>query len=245
MLERLKKEVYEANIRLQTSGLVMLTWGNVSGVDRERGVFVIKPSGVPYTELTPGKMVVVNLDGSPAVDGTKSEGDKPLKPSADTMTHAELYNAFPDIGGITHTHSTYATAFAQAGVDLPAFGTTHADYFNGAVPCTRNMKKGEIQGEYERETGKVIVETFAKRGIKASEMPAVLVCEHAPFTWGKNAAASVENAEVLEECAKIALFTVQLKSARYKSVMAYTEMDKKLLDKHFLRKHGAGAYYGQ
>jgi L-ribulose-5-phosphate 4-epimerase len=240
LLDKLKSEVYEANMRLWKSGLVLFTWGNVSGIDRERGVFVIKPSGVAYDDLTPDKMVAVNLDGSINTE----EGEGLLKPSSDTMTHAVLYNAIQSIGGVTHTHSTYASAFAQAGIDLPAMGTTHADYFYGAVPCTRAMRKSEILNQYERETGKVIIETFAKRKLSPQNIPAVLVREHAPFTWGESASKSVENSIVLEECAKMALLTMQLMFANMKGI-GLAEMDAKLLTKHFTRKHGDGAYYGQ
>lgn len=236
MLEALKKEVCEANISLVKYGLVILTWGNVSGIDRESGCFVIKPSGVPYDKMTPDMMVVVDNRGR------KVEGD--LNPSSDTPTHAVLYGAFPNIGGITHTHSTFATAIAQTGRGIPAYGTTHADNFYGDIPCARALKKVEITGEYERETGNVIAETFAEHKINPDNMPAVLVRNHGPFTWGKNAAESAENAAALEEIAKMAVYgqamsTVLLSGSMLKPI------SKTLLDKHFFRKHGANVYYGQ
>ena len=227
MLENLKEQVYAANVRLKTDGLVVLTWGNVSAIDRESGLVVIKPSGVDYDAMTPDDMVVVDLEG------TVVEGD--LKPSSDLDTHLVLYKAFPEIGGITHTHSKWATIFAQAGVAVPALGTTHADNFYGAVPVTRKMTEKEIQGEYERETGNVIVEAF--REIDPMSIPGVLVNNHGPFTWGKNAMKSVENAIVLEEVACMAFNTLQLNPN--------ASMQQALLNRHFLRKHGANAYYGQ
>ena len=227
MLEHLKEQVYAANVRLKTDGLIVLTWGNVSAIDRETGLVVIKPSGVDYDAMTPEDMVVVDLEGK-VVEGN-------LKPSSDLDTHLVLYKAFPEIGGITHTHSKWATIFAQAGVAVPALGTTHADNFYGAVPATRKMTDKEIQGEYERETGNVIVETF--REIDPMSIPGVLVNNHGPFTWGKNAMKSVENAIVLEEVACMAFNTLQLNPN--------ASMQQALLDRHFLRKHGANAYYGQ
>lgn len=230
MLEKLKQEVYEANMALPKKGLVVFTWGNVSGIDRESGLVVIKPSGVEYEELTVDQMVVVDLEGQ-VIEGQ-------LKPSSDTATHLVLYKAFSEIGGIVHTHSQWATSFAQAGKPIRAYGTTHADYFYGSIPCTRPMTKEEIRGSYEEETGHVIVEAF--QGKKASEIPAVLVHEHGPFTWGKDAEDAVYHAVVLEEVAKMAVTTMQLKGAQ-----ADIPMQQELLDKHFLRKHGADAYYGQ
>lgn len=227
MLEQMKQSVFEANRLLKDSGLVVLTWGNVSAIDRENGYVVIKPSGVSYDGMTADDMVVVDLDGK-IVEGA-------LRPSSDLQTHLELYKAFPAIGGVTHTHSRWATIFSQAGVEIPALGTTHADVFYGAVPVTRKMTDTEIQGEYEKETGKVIVETFA--GINPNDMPAVLVNSHGPFIWGKDAMKSVENAITLEEVAMMAWNTLQLNPN--------AQLQQSLLDKHFLRKHGANAYYGQ
>jgi len=227
-LEKLREEVFEANLELQRRGLVVYTWGNVSGIDREQGLVVIKPSGVPYETLTPQQLVIVNLDGEIV------EGD--LRPSSDLPTHLELYRNFPNIGGVTHTHSTYATAWAQTMFELPCFGTTHADHFYGAVPCTRPLTNAEVENNYELNTGKVIVETFAD--IDPDAVPAVLVAQHGPFTWGKNAADSVKNSVVLEEVAKMAVFAVSV-NPEMRSVPQY------LLDKHYLRKHGKNAYYGQ
>jgi len=229
MLKALKDEVLAANLDLPRYGLVTFTWGNVSGIDRERGLVVIKPSGVPYEELKAEDLVVVDLDGN------KVEGR--LKPSSDTPTHLALYRAFPQIGGIVHTHSPWATAWAQAGLGIPALGTTHADYFYGEIPCTRPMTEEEIRGAYELETGNVIVETFRTRGIDPAQVPGVLVHRHAPFAWGKDAHEAVHNAVVLEEVAKIGHRTLGLREVG--------PMDQALLDRHFLRKHGAGAYYGQ
>lgn len=228
MLKDLKKEVYEANMLLKESGLVILTWGNASGIDREKGLFVIKPSGVPYDKMRPEDMVVMDLEGN------KVEGD--LNPSSDTSTHLELYKKFKDIGGITHTHSKWATIWAQAGRNIEAYGTTHADYFYGKIPCTRSMTKDEIKGDYERETGKVIVEIF--KDMDPTLVPAVLVKSHGPFTWGKDASEAVNNAIILEEIALMAYGSEQLNNN-------LDRMDKNLLDKHFLRKHGKDAYYGQ
>lgn len=229
MLEALKREVYEANLLLPKHGLVTFTWGNVSGIDREKGLVVIKPSGVEYGQMTAEDMVIVDLAG------VQVEGR--LKPSSDTATHLQLYAAFPTIGGVVHTHSRWATSWAQAGLPIPPYGTTHADYMYGEIPCTREMTADEIQGQYELETGKVIVETF--RHMNPDNFPAVLVKNHGPFTWGKNPHDAVHNAVVLEEVAMMAL------NARMLSGNNLSPMPKTLLDKHFLRKHGAGAYYGQ
>lgn len=231
MLEQLKQKVLAANLALPKHHLVTFTWGNVSAIDRTKNLVVIKPSGVEYDVMTAQDMVVVDL-----FSGETVEGDK--KPSSDTPTHLELYRQFPTIGGIVHTHSRHATIWAQAGEDLIAAGTTHADYFYGPIPCTRKMTEQEIAGEYELETGKVIVETFRQRGIVAREVPAVLVHSHGPFAWGKDADEAVHNAVVLEEIAYMNLFSRQL----YPNLPA---MQPALLDKHYLRKHGKNAYYGQ
>ncbi len=226
MLEELKKQVYEQNLALVQHGLVVLTWGNVSGIDRERGLVVIKPSGVPYADMVPSDLVVVDLEGN-IVEGK-------LRPSSDTPTHLELYKAFPAIGGVVHTHSAHATAFAQAGLPIKAYGTTHADTFCGDIPCTRALKKEEIEENYEKNTGKVIVET-----VKDCEaIPAVLVKNHGPFVWGRTCEEAVQNAVILEEVARIALFT-RLLRPEAEGVEQY------LLDKHYFRKHGKDAYYGQ
>lgn len=230
MLEQLKAEVLEANLSLPKYRLVTFTWGNVSGIDRETGYVVIKPSGVEYGEMTAEDLVVVDLDG------TVVEGD--LRPSSDTPTHLALYRAFPDIGGIVHTHSPWATSWAQAGLPLPALGTTHADYFYGEIPCTRELTEREVETNYELETGRVIVETYQKNGLDPTAMPGVLVKNHAPFCWGEDAQQAVHHAVVLEEAAKMAFITYQLNpDAR--------PISQCLLDKHYLRKHGANAYYGQ
>jgi L-ribulose-5-phosphate 4-epimerase len=228
MLEQLKERVFQANLELPRRGLVTYTWGNVSEIDRETGLIVIKPSGVAYETMAAEDMVVVDLDGK-VMEGKR-------KPSSDTPTHAELYRAFPALGGIVHTHSRWATVFAQAGRAIPAIGTTQADYFYGAVPCTRPMTDAEIQHNYEKETGKVIVETF--RNIDPMAIPGVLVYSHGPFTWGKNAAEAVHNAVVLEEIAFMDWHTLALNPVQVR-------MQQTLLDKHYLRKHGKGAYYGQ
>lgn len=230
MLEELKKQVYEANMLLPKHNLVTFTWGNVSGIDREKGLFVIKPSGVDYDKLRPEDMVVVDLDGK------KVEGD--LNPSSDTETHRVFYRAFPNIGGVVHTHSRWATIFAQAGRGVRAYGTTQGDYFYGEVPCTRDMTPEEIQSAYEYNTGIVAVERFQKYGIDPDHVPAVLVKNHGPFTWGTDAMNAVHNAVVLEEIAMMAFHTEML-------VPGVQAMPQVLLDKHFLRKHGPGAYYGQ
>ncbi len=231
MLEDLKRQVLEANLALPKHNLVTLTWGNVSAVDREKGVFVIKPSGVDYRVMTADDMVVVSLESGEVVEGNK-------KPSSDTPTHRLLYQAFPTLGGIVHTHSRHATIWAQAGQSIPATGTTHADYFYGPVPCTRLMTDAEINGDYEWETGNVIVETFRQQGIDPAQMPGVLVHSHGPFAWGKNAEDAVHNAIVLEEIAYMGIFCRQL-------APQLPAMQQTLLDKHYLRKHGAKAYYGQ
>lgn len=229
MLEALKELVCKANLELPKYGLVTFTWGNVSGVDRESGLMVIKPSGVEYDNMTAEDMVVVSLE-----TGEKVEGK--WKPSSDTATHVALYNAFPEIGGIVHTHSRWATSFAQAGRGIPAYGTTHGDYFYGEIPCTRKMTPEEIGSEYEKETGNVIIETFD--GIDENTIPAVLVNSHGPFSWGTDPENAVHNAVVLEELAFMALQTEVLNPE-------VKVMQQELLDKHFLRKHGKNAYYGQ
>lgn len=228
MLEKLKQQVYEANMELPEKGLITYTWGNVSGIDREKGLFVIKPSGVPYEELKPEDMVVLNLQGE------KVEGD--LNPSSDTPTHLELYKAFEKLGGIVHTHSPWATSWAQAGRAIPCYGTTHADYFYGQIPCARSLTKEEIEGNYEENTGRVIIEAFAEGN--PEYVPGILCANHGPFTWGKDAAEAVHNAVVLEEVAKMAYRTEQLRNQTV-GAPGY------LQDKHFFRKHGENAYYGQ
>ena len=234
MLEALKKEVFEQNLKLVEYGLVVLTWGNVSAIDRESGLFVIKPSGVPYSEMTAEDMVVMDLDGN------KVEGK--LNPSSDTPTHMELYRNFKDIGGVVHTHSSWACAWAQAGRDVPAYGTTHADFSNGAVPCTRGLTKEEVESAYELNTGRVIVEEFAKRGISSKACPAVLIHRHGPFTWGENAQKAVENALILEETCNMAYRT---ESVAALSTDSNIGIEDYLLEKHYNRKHGKNAYYGQ
>ena len=229
MLETLKEAVCRANLRLPELGLVVFTWGNVSGIDRERKLVVIKPSGIAYDQLTPEDMAVVDLDGN-QVEGR-------WKPSSDTPTHLALYRNFPEIGGVVHTHSRWAAAWAQAGRGIPAYGTTHGDYFYGEVPCTRRMMPEEIAGEYEAETGNVIVERF--RGLDPGEIPAVLVHSHGPFTWGKDCFEAVYHSAVLEEVAQMAAQTEQLLGGPGQP------MQQELLDRHYLRKHGKNAYYGQ
>ncbi len=234
MLEALKKKVFEANLRLVEYNLVVLTWGNVSAIDRESGLVVIKPSGVPYSSMTAEDMVVMDLNGN------KVEGR--LNPSSDTPTHLELYRSFENIGGIVHTHSPWACSWAQAGRDIPAYGTTHADFAFGGVPCTRGLTEDEVNNEYELNTGKVIVEEFNKRGIKPEECPAVLIHRHGPFTWGKDESKAVENALILEEVAKMAY---QTESVAALSESSNIGIEDYLLNKHYQRKHGKNAYYGQ
>lgn len=229
MLEQLKEQVFRANLLLPKHGLVTFTWGNVSGIDRAQGLMVIKPSGVSYEDMKTEDMVVVELE-----TGKKVEGK--LKPSSDTPTHLELYKAFPNVGGVVHTHSRWATAFAQAGRGIAALGTTHGDYFYGEIPCTRKMTPAEIQGEYEKETGLVIKETFAEKDPDA--VPAVLVYSHGPFAWGKDPMDAVHNAVVLEEVAFMNFHAMTL-------APGIPPMQRELLDKHYLRKHGKNAYYGQ
>jgi L-ribulose-5-phosphate 4-epimerase len=230
MLEELKQAVYEANMDLPAHGLVTFTWGNVSGIDRGRGLFVIKPSGVAYDELTPDMMVVCDLDGN------RVEGD--LNPSSDTATHAVLYQAFPDVGGIVHTHSPWATSWAQAGRAIPCYGTTHADYFYGDIPCARNLTKAEIDEAYERNTGVLIAELFGEGGYDHVAVPAVLCKNHGPFAWGADPAEAVYHAVVLERVAEMACKTETI-NPRVKPA------PQELQDKHYLRKHGPDAYYGQ
>ena len=227
MLESLKQDVFQANLDLVKHGLVIFTWGNVSGIDREKGLVVIKPSGVSYDEMTAKDMVVIDLNGQ-VVEGA-------LKPSSDTPTHIELYKAFPEIKGVVHTHSTYATAWAQAGVCIPIIGTTHADYFSDDIPCTRDMSEAEVKGEYEKETGTVIVERF--QTLNPMHIPGVLVKNHGPFSWGKNPQDAVHNAVVMEQIAKMAFVSSQVSPG--------LTMSPLLVEKHFFRKHGPGAYYGQ
>jgi len=228
MLEELRRQVLEANLELNRQGLVVYTWGNVSGIDRSRGLVAIKPSGVPYEGMTAEQMVIVDLEGK-IIEGT-------LRPSSDLPTHLELYRRFPNIGGVAHTHSTYATAWAQAGMEIPCLGTTHADHFYGPVPCARALTQDEVEHEYELNTGKVIVETFA--ALDPAAVPAVLVAQHGPFTWGKDPMDAVKNSVVLEEVAKMASIALGVNPCA-QAVPQY------LLDKHYFRKHGKNAYYGQ
>ncbi|KKI48606.1 ribulose 5-phosphate epimerase [Obesumbacterium proteus] len=231
MLEELKQQVLAANLALPQYGLVTFTWGNVSGIDRAAGLMVIKPSGVEYAGMSAEDMVVVDVVSGAVVEGK-------WKPSSDTETHRGLYLAFENIGGIVHTHSRHATIWSQAGRDIPAWGTTHADYYYGNIPCTRLMTPEEIQHDYEWETGQVIIKTFQERDIDAEQMPAVLVHSHGPFAWGKDPSDAVHNAVVLEEVAYMGIFSQQLSPQ-------LPDMQQTLLDKHYLRKHGANAYYGQ
>ncbi len=230
MLEKLKKLVCEANLLLPKYNLVTFTWGNASGIDRESGLVIIKPSGVDYDGMTPDDMVVVDFNGR-CVEGK-------WKPSSDTLTHLELYKAFPKCGGIVHTHSRWATSFAQAGVDIPAMGTTQADYFYGSIPCTCPMTEAEIKGEYEKETGTVIIDTFRTRNIDPAKVPGCVVYSHGPFAWGADPMNAVHNAVVMEECAFMDYHAITLNKSQ-------SPMQQALLDKHYLRKHGSNAYYGQ
>lgn len=230
MLEKLKETVWRANLDLVKHNLVVFTWGNVSGIDREKGLVVIKPSGVEYDRLTPEDMVVVDLATGNVVEGN-------LNPSSDTPTHLAIYRAFGDVGGVVHTHSTYATAWAQAGLDIPNIGTTHADYFRASIPCTEDMTEAEVKGAYELETGHVIVRRFQEAGLNPMHTPGVLVKNHGPFSWGRDAAGAVYNAVVMEQVAKMAFISFTLNPR--------TTMNPLLVEKHFLRKHGPGAYYGQ
>ncbi|MBC5581260.1 L-ribulose-5-phosphate 4-epimerase [Anaerofilum sp. BX8] len=229
--ETLKKQVWEANLLLPKYGLVTFTWGNVSGVDRSRGLMVIKPSGVDYEDLRPEDMVAVDLESGRVVEGS-------LNPSSDTRTHLELYRAFPALGGVVHTHSPAAVAWAQAGRDIPCYGTTHADYFYGPVPCARQLTQAEIDEDYEKNTGAVIAETFRARGLDPAQVPGVICSSHGPFTWGTDAAQAVYHAVVLEEVAKMAILTREVDPSA-------APAPRRVQDKHFLRKHGPDAYYGQ
>ncbi|MBR6985667.1 MAG: L-ribulose-5-phosphate 4-epimerase [Ruminococcus sp.] len=230
MLEELKQEVCRANLELVERGVVIYTWGNVSGIDRENGLVVIKPSGVDYAGMTPDDMVVVDLNTGKVVEGK-------WNPSSDTATHLELYRSFPQLGGITHTHSVNAVAFAQAGIDIPALGTTHADYYYGSIPCTRELTKVEVESDYELNTGKVIVETIIERKLDPLSVPGIVVKNHGPFTWGKDPAASVYHAVVMEKVSEMDIKTLFLNPA--------AKMNQYILDKHYYRKHGKNAYYGQ
>lgn len=230
MLEQLKHDVCQANLELKTRELILYSWGNVSGIDRSRSLVAIKPSGVSYETLKPEHIVIVDMDAN-VVEGS-------LKPSSDTATHLELYRQFDQLGGICHTHSNYATMWAQACREIPCFGTTHADYCYGPVPVTPAMSPDEIQTDYELNTGKVIVRTFNQAGIDPTQRPAVLVANHGPFTWGKDPAAAVESAVILEQTARMALGTISINPQQHR-------IEKVLLDKHYLRKHGKNAYYGQ
>ncbi|MHB1485494.1 MAG: L-ribulose-5-phosphate 4-epimerase [Saccharofermentanales bacterium] len=229
-MEKLIHEVYEANLELPKAGLVVFTWGNVSAIDREKKIIVIKPSGVPYEEMKEEHMVVLELDGR-IISGN-------YKPSSDTATHIEIYRAFPNVGGIVHTHSRWATSWAQACRGIPSYGTTHADYFYGEIPCTRKLTEEEINGAYELNTGKVIVETFQSRNIDPDAVPGVIVASHGPFAWGKNAADAVHNAIVMDECAMMAINTRLINPE-------VSPIGNDLQDRHYLRKHGKNAYYGQ
>ncbi|MBR1431034.1 L-ribulose-5-phosphate 4-epimerase [Ruminococcus sp.] len=230
MLEKLKREVCAANLELVARGVVIYTWGNVSGIDREKGLIVIKPSGVDYDGMSADDMVVVDLHTGETVEGK-------WRPSSDTKTHLEIYREFPEVGGVTHTHSVNAVAYAQAGIDIPALGTTHADYFYGDIPCTRELTKDEVESDYELNTGKVIVETLHKRKIDPLAVPGIVVKNHGPFSWGKDPAASVYHAVVMEKVAEMDLKTLLLNPN--------ANMNQYILDKHYFRKHGSNAYYGQ
>lgn len=231
MLEELKQQVLGANLLLPKYNLVTFTWGNVSGIEREKGLMVIKPSGVEYDGMTAEDMVVVSLDTGEQVEGK-------WKPSSDTKTHLELYRAFPGVGGIVHTHSPYAVAWAQAGEDIPCFGTTHADYFYGSIPCTRHLSQAELEEDYEKNTGTIIIETFRERCLEPAAIPGVICASHGPFTWGRNAAQAVYHAVVLEEVAKMAILTRQVRPSAVPA-------PQRIQDKHYFRKHGPEAYYGQ
>jgi len=230
VLEKLKSEVLKANLDLVQKGVVIYTWGNVSGIDRESGLMVIKPSGVDYDVMGVDDMVVVDVASGKTVEGK-------WRPSSDTPTHLMLYRAFPALGGVTHTHSAHAVAFAQAGMDIPALGTTHADYFYGPIPCTRELTREEVESAYEENTGRVIIETIGARGYDPLAVPGIVVKNHGPFTWGKDAAASVYHAVVMEKVAEMAIATLTLNPD--------SAMAQYILDKHYLRKHGPNAYYGQ
>ena len=232
MLEELKQKVYEANMLLPAYHLVTFTWGNVSGIDREKGLFVIKPSGVPYEQLKPEDMVVIDLEWN------KVEGE--MNPSSDTPTHAELYRRFPTIGGVVHTHSRWATIWAQSGRDIPAYGTTHADYIYGNVPCCRDLTREEVETAYELETGRVIADHFERNGLNPEHVPCVLARHHGPFAWGKDAMEAVHNAVVLEEVAMMAWHTEALPEVQTRGCLP-----DHVKEKHFMRKHGPNAYYGQ
>ena len=231
MLKHLRKLVWQANLDLPKHGLVTFTWGNVSGIDRERGLVVIKPSGVAYEDLTPEDLVLVDLETGRTVEGA-------LNPSSHTKTHLELYRAFPKVGGIVHTHSAYAVAWAQAGQDIPCYGTTHADYFYGPIPCARHLRQAELEEDYEKNTGRIIVETFRGRNLDPAAVPGVICHSHGPFTWGKDPAQAVYHAVVLEEVARMALLTRQVDPDA-------APAPQYLQDKHYSRKHGPNAYYGQ
>lgn len=231
MFEMLTQKVLEAKLLLPKYGLVTFTWGNVSAVDRDKGLVVIKPSGVPYEGMSAEDMVVINLESGQRVEGK-------WKPSSDTRTHLELYKAFPEVGGIVHTHSPYAVAWAQAGEDIPCFGTTHADYFYGPIPCARHLTQAELEEDYEKNTGTVIIETFRERDIRPAAVPAVICASHGPFTWGKDADEAVYHAAVLEEVAKMAVLTRQVSPTA-------ASAPQRIQDKHYFRKHGKNAYYGQ
>lgn len=231
MLKHLRKLVWQANLDLPKHGLVTFTWGNVSGIDRERGLVVIKPSGVAYEDLTPEDLVLVDLETGRTVEGA-------LNPSSDTKTHLELYRAFPEVGGIVHTHSAYAVAWAQAGQDIPCYGTTHADYFYGPIPCARHLRQAELEEDYGKNTGRIIVETFRGRNLDPAAVPGVICHSHGPFTWGKDPAQAVYHAVVLEEVARMALLTRQVDPDA-------APAPQYLQDKHYSRKHGPNAYYGQ
>ena len=238
MLEALKQQVYEANLELVSKGMVIYTWGNVSGIDRGSGLVVIKPSGVNYDSMKPDDMVVVDLASGKTIEGS-------LRPSSDTPTHLELYRAFEDIGGITHTHSVNAVAFAQAGLSIPALGTTHADYFYGDIPCTARLSEEDVAGDYEANTGKEIVKTFIGCCLDPAAIPGVLVNGHGPFAWGKSPAESVYHAVVMETVAEMALKTLSLNDISSAHSNEYISIPQYVLDKHYTRKHGPNAYYGQ